>query len=81
MKILLWLFFWPFLLPFYIAKKMFKITLKAGNVDIKNVTNNIEKATSSLNTFDDKIQQKGLEDYRKRVGIESVDLNEDLYDY
>jgi hypothetical protein len=92
MKILLWLLFWPFLLPFYIGKKMFKIILKAGNVDIKNITSsmntandkyqhNFKKLSSSINTANDKIHQKELEDYGKRMGIEPVDLNEDLYDY
>jgi len=74
MKILLWLLFWPFLLPFYVGKKMFKIILKSGNVDIKNIT-------SSMNTANDKTYKKELEDYGKRMGIEPVDLNEDLYDY
>lgn len=71
---------------------MFKIILKAGNVDIKNITSsmntandkyqhNLKKLSSSINTANDKIHQKELEDYGKRMGIEPVDLNEDLYDY
>jgi hypothetical protein len=42
---------------------------------------NLKKLSSSINTANDKIHQKELEDYGKRMGIEPVDLNEDLYDY
>ena len=63
-----------------------------NNVDIKNITSSmntandkyehkIKKLSSSINTANDKTYKKELEDYGKRMGIEPVDLNEDLYDY
>jgi len=77
MKFLLWLFFWPFLLPYYFLKKV--INLSSGFQS--NMSSGFKKLDNKISSYDNKEQKKALDSYRKQVGIKEVNLNEELYDY
>ena len=77
MKFLLWLFFWPFLLPYYFFKKVINLSSDFQS----NMSPGFEKLDNKISSYNNKQQKKALDSYRKQVGIKEVNLNEELYDY
>jgi len=77
-KFLMWLFFWPLLLPIYLFKKIEK-SLNTSEI-IKKGAALTDKMDNKLKNYDQQLVDKEYEKYKKDNNLE-VNTNDDLYNY